>query len=136
MLSLCLILILFLMPVPHLTSLNHSSLVTDLHLKTIRLVGVESLTEIIKPSQTKIYRSAHTDERILQKMDFRLSVDPACGQATDDAGLAHCASGIRDAPCDAVVQAGKFQGRDDADVVVTAADNQEPRIFWNGGLHP
>ena len=76
--------------------------------------------------------------------DLRLLPYPERDQVMDDAGeldpatvgLAHCASGIRDAPCDAVVQAGKFQGRDDADVVVTAADNQEPRIFWNGGLHP
>ena len=58
------------------------------------------------------------------EVDLRLSVDPACDQVMDDAELAQCASGIRDARFDAVVQARNFQVCDDADVVVAAADSQ------------
>ena len=41
---------------PHLTSLNPSSLAIHPHLKTIRSVGLEILTKIIKPCQIKGYR--------------------------------------------------------------------------------
>ena len=70
--------------------------------------------------------SPFSEERRMDSadMDFRLSVDPGCGQAMDDAEPGQCASGIRDAPCDAVVQARNAQGCVDADVVVAAADSQ------------
>ena len=68
MLSLYLLLIPFLMPIPDPTSLNHSSLVTHLHLKTIRSVGGEIFTKIIKPCQIKNYHSAQIDERFLRKV--------------------------------------------------------------------
>ena len=58
------------------------------------------------------------------EMDFRLSVDLSCGQAMDDAERGQCASGIRDSPCDAVVQARNYPSCVDADVVVAAADSQ------------
>ena len=44
-------------PLPHLTSLNPSSLVHP-HLKTILLVGADNLTQIIKPCQIKNHSSA------------------------------------------------------------------------------
>ena len=67
MFSLYLLLISFLMPIQDPTSLNRSSLVTHLHLKSIRSVGAEILTRIIKPCQTKSYRSHQIDEWILRK---------------------------------------------------------------------
>ena len=120
------------MPFPDPTSLNHSSMVTHLHLKTIRWVGVEILTKIIKPCQTKSYRSAQIDEWILRKETFACRSTLHVTRVVDDAGeldpatveLTQRSSGIRGAPCAAVVQARNLQGCDDADVVVAAADSQ------------
>ena len=65
--------------------------------------------------------------------DLRLLPDPERDQVMDDAGEldpatvepAQRSSGIRGAPCAAVVQAGNRQGSDDADIVVTAAHTDD-----------